>query len=139
MSAACSSRRTYTHKPGLSGRVAVACIDLSKDSVVKAVQVGHRPVIAGAEPFAIVLPEIASDVGVPVFFAILDVGWAMVVKVLASAFDSIVEALPLCLAKLSRRRIPVMIVIMIVLRASRWRGCGNCFARSETRERKSQK
>jgi hypothetical protein len=73
----------------------------------------HRRVVAAAEALAVVPARVARNMGMTVFVAILYVRPAMMVEVLASTFDAIVEALALDVAELLRRRIPAAVILTI--------------------------
>lgn len=76
---------------------------------------GHCAVVSGTESIPVVLAKIVCDVGMTVLFAILNVGRAVILEVFARALDSVVESLALRLAELGGRRIPIVIVAMVVL------------------------
>ncbi len=68
--------------------------------------VAHRRLVTAAEAFAIVGAHAALDARMAELIAILDVRLAMVVEIFASAFNAIMETLPLNIAELLRRRVP---------------------------------
>jgi chemotaxis protein histidine kinase CheA len=73
----------------------------------------HGAVISLAKTFAIVVAKSARNPGMAVLIAIIHVRTAVIVEVLAGAFDAVVKPLTLDLAKLSRRRIPSAAVLAI--------------------------
>jgi hypothetical protein len=73
----------------------------------------HGAVISLAEALAIVLAKVARDPGVTVLIAVIHVRTAVIVEVLAGAFDAIVKALTLGLAELCRRSIPSAAVLAV--------------------------
>ena len=74
-------------------------------------QMIHSLFVTPTITFAIIFPRALRYVGVPIFLAIIHVGSAMIVKILARALDSIVITLPLDLTKLLWRRIPSVLCI----------------------------
>ena len=76
-------------------------------------QMMHGAVISLPEPFTIVLAKIARDPGMTVLIAVIHVRTAVIVKVLAGAFNAIVKALTLGLAELCRGRIPSPAVLAV--------------------------
>jgi hypothetical protein len=75
--------------------------------------VAHGRIVAAAEAFAVIPSRIVRNVGMAVFVAVLYIRPAMVVVVLASTFDAIMEALALNVAELLRRRIPAALVLSV--------------------------
>jgi hypothetical protein len=104
---------------------------------VETVQVRHGALISGTKSVPIVLTKIVSNVRVPVLLAILNVRGAVVLKIPSRAFDSVMEALALRLAKLGRWGIPIVILV-VVLHAGDRHACGACLARSKTDEGKRE-
>jgi hypothetical protein len=75
--------------------------------------VTHARIVAVAEAFAVIPSRVVRNVGMAVFVAVLYIRAAMVVVVLASTFDAIMETLPLNVAELLRRGIPAALVLSI--------------------------
>ena len=74
----------------------------------------HRAIISGTKSVPIILSKVVCNVRVPVLVAILNVWGAVVLEILPRAFDSVMEALALRLAKLGRWGIPIVIVVVIL-------------------------
>ena len=81
----------------------------------------HGRFVAATEAFAVVCLGAVGNMGMAVLIAIVDVGPAMVVVVLAGAFDTVVVSLPLDIAKLLWRCVPIAIMVTVMVL--------NCFCR----------
>ncbi len=75
--------------------------------------VGHEVInsglLAAAEGVAIVLADGTGDFGVLVLIAVVDVGAAMILKVLAGAFDAVGVTLPGCVLVLGWGNLPALL------------------------------
>jgi hypothetical protein len=78
--------------------------------VVISAHVSHGAFIAAPESVAIVVTQIAGNMGMTVRVVIVGIGPAMMFEVVASGFDSVVKALALSISELIRRRIPLAIL-----------------------------
>jgi hypothetical protein len=78
--------------------------------------------VAAAEAFAVVLAQGAFDVRVAVLVAVIHVGTAMVVIVLAGTLDAVVEAAPGSVLELGRRSVPSAAGAVLVGAGRGWRG-----------------
>jgi hypothetical protein len=74
------------------------------------IQVIDSGLITAAESIAVSLAKFWRKFGAAVLVAILDVGLAMVFKVLARALDSVMEPALLGLVELARRRLPITVL-----------------------------
>lgn len=73
-------------------------------------------IVAAAEAIPVVILEFARNRRVTKLSLLLDIRRVMVVKVPVGGFETIVEALPLDLAELPRRRIPsAAIMVRMIL------------------------
>jgi hypothetical protein len=88
--------------------------------VLVAIQMRHGAFVATAEPFAIVIPLITPNRGVPIGVMIVGVGAAVVIEVMVRSFDSVVKALSLHLAELVGWRVPSA----VLRRACGWHAFG---------------
>jgi hypothetical protein len=75
--------------------------------------VTHGYVVAATVAFAVVLADRSIDVGMTVLFAVVYVGHAVVIEVLAGTLDTVVKALALNLPELSWRRIPAALILSV--------------------------
>jgi len=73
----------------------------------------HCNVISTTETLAIVLTYRRIYVRMAVFFAVIYVRHTMMIEVLARAFNAVVKALPLHIAKFGRRRIPPRLILRV--------------------------
>jgi hypothetical protein len=74
----------------------------------------HGGFVAATETLAIVSAGTSRNVRMTIFIAVIDVRSAVVVVILAGAFDSIVKALALYVAKLLRRIVPGSIMVAVL-------------------------
>lgn len=74
-------------------------------------QVSHGAVVSTAETFAIGRPHGRWDVWMPVLVAVVDVGTAMIAKVSAGAFNTVVEAPALNVVPGVGRTVPVIAIL----------------------------
>jgi hypothetical protein len=81
--------------------------------VVATHQVIHSSLIASPKTFPIVVTCARRDVRMTILIAIIDVGSTVIVVVFASAFDPIMESLPLYIPKLLRRCIPAAAILTV--------------------------
>jgi hypothetical protein len=82
----------------------------------------HGFVVAAAESLAIVVSRTSLNMRMTVFVTVVHVWLAVVVEVLASSFDAIVEALTLDIAKLLRWCIPSTPPLIITAWLFLWLG-----------------
>jgi hypothetical protein len=85
-------------------------------------QMIHGFVVAAAESLAIVMSRTCLNMRMTELITVIHVWLAVVVEVLASSFDSIVEALTLDIAKLLRWCIPSTRPLIITARLFLWLG-----------------
>lgn len=74
-------------------------------------QVLHGHVVSAAETIPIIVTRRWIDVRMPVFFAAVHVWRAMMIEILAGAFDAVVKTLPLNVAKFGWRRVPASLIL----------------------------
>jgi hypothetical protein len=101
--------------------------------VIVAVKVCDCRFISTAKSFAIVVAIAWRDMRMTKLTAVVDVGLAMIVKVLARAFDTIVKALALNFAKLVWRPVPIIVILTVAGERSRGQTDGSRFTGYEQR------
>jgi hypothetical protein len=122
-----SDRASFNEESLLSPRAAVH-------------QVFHGCFIAATEAFAVVCAGASGNVRMAVLITIADVGSAMVVVVPSRALDSVVESLPLDVAKFLWRHVPVPIMVAVLVLGGRsgrserlsYGEAGRCQSKSES-------
>src|ERR1700722_5333638 len=109
--------------PGLQ-RPGIVCKAMPDLAAVASVmhEMIHGFVVAAAESLAIVVSRTSLNMRMTVFITVVHVRLAVVVEVLASSFDAIVEALTLDIAKLLRWCIPFTPSLIIAAWLFLWLG-----------------